>query len=77
MVLIQSLPEKLTRLITHKVLDVVYPCGDITDPITGKNVVVGKYRYVFPFLHPPNTTSLLSPNTLLSKKDGIPKTVLS
>jgi small subunit ribosomal protein S17 len=50
MVLIQRLPEKLTRLITHKVLDVVYPCGDITDPITGKNVVVGKYRYVDPFV---------------------------
>lgn len=44
MVLIQQLPEKLTRLITHKVLEVVYPCGDITDPITGKKVVVGKYR---------------------------------
>lgn len=48
MVLIQQLPEKLTRLITHKVLEVVYPCGDITDPITGKEVVVGKYRYVTP-----------------------------
>lgn len=43
-VLIQSLPEKLTRLITHKVIDVVYPLGDIVDPITGKKVVAGKYR---------------------------------
>ncbi|XP_035740789.1 28S ribosomal protein S17, mitochondrial-like [Vespa mandarinia] len=43
-VLIQLLPEKLTRLITHKVIDVIYPLGDITDPITGKKVVVGKYR---------------------------------
>ncbi|KAF7382967.1 hypothetical protein V1477_008034 [Vespula maculifrons] len=43
-VLIQSLPEKLTRLITHKVIDVIYPLGDITDPITGKKVVVSKYR---------------------------------
>ncbi|XP_067002672.1 small ribosomal subunit protein uS17m [Anabrus simplex] len=43
-VLIQELPEKLTTLITHKVLQVVYPLGDITDPITGKKVVVGQYR---------------------------------
>ncbi|XP_031837472.1 mitochondrial ribosomal protein S17 isoform X2 [Nomia melanderi] len=34
----------LTRLITHKVLEVIYPLGDITDPITGKKVVAGKYR---------------------------------
>lgn len=38
------LPEKLTRLITHKVKEVVYPFGDITDPLTGKKVVVGQYR---------------------------------
>ncbi|XP_073844983.1 mitochondrial ribosomal protein S17 [Musca autumnalis] len=43
-VLIRELPERLTRLITHKVEKVVYPLGDITDPITGKSVVVGKYR---------------------------------
>lgn len=43
-VLIKKLPEKLTRLITHKVEEVVYPMGDITDPISGKKVVVGKYR---------------------------------
>ncbi|XP_076653376.1 mitochondrial ribosomal protein S17 [Halictus rubicundus] len=43
-VLIQSLPEKLTRLIGHKVVEVVYPLGDITDPITGKKVVAGRYR---------------------------------
>jgi small subunit ribosomal protein S17 len=48
MVLIQQLPQKLTRLITHKVLEVVYPCGDVTDPITGRKVVVSKYRYVTP-----------------------------
>ncbi|XP_043280813.1 28S ribosomal protein S17, mitochondrial [Venturia canescens] len=43
-VLIQSLPEKMTRLITHKVIEVVYPLGDITDPITGKKAVVGRFR---------------------------------
>ncbi|KAF3428540.1 hypothetical protein E2986_06533 [Frieseomelitta varia] len=43
-VLIQSLPQKLTRLITHKIVDVIYPLGDITDPITGKKVVMGRYR---------------------------------
>lgn len=51
MVLIQHLPQKLTRLITHKVLEVVYPCGDVTDPLTGEKVIVGKYRYVTPPLY--------------------------
>ncbi|KAJ8679284.1 hypothetical protein QAD02_015071 [Eretmocerus hayati] len=44
MVLVQSLPEKLTRLVTHKVVEVVFPLGNITDPITGKKVVGSKYR---------------------------------
>lgn len=35
-VLIQELPNKLTRLITHKVMDIIYPLGDITDPVTGE-----------------------------------------
>jgi small subunit ribosomal protein S17 len=35
--LIQKLPQKLTRLITHKVIEVVYPCGDITNPNKAKN----------------------------------------
>lgn len=43
-VLIKELPKKLTTLITHKVEKLVYPLGDITDPITGKKCVVGKYR---------------------------------
>ncbi|KAG6797171.1 28S ribosomal protein S17, mitochondrial [Apis mellifera caucasica] len=43
-VLIQNLPKKLTRIITHKVIEVIYPLGDITDPITGKKVVAGQYR---------------------------------
>nr|CAG4642139.1 EOG090X0GMQ [Eurycercus lamellatus] len=43
-VLIERLPSKLTKHITHKVNRVVYPFGDITDPISGKKVVVGKYR---------------------------------
>lgn len=38
-ILIEELPHKLTTLITHKVNKVVYPLGDITDPITGKKVV--------------------------------------
>lgn len=42
--MIQQLPEKMTRLITHKVLDIIHPLGDITDPLTGKKCVVGKYR---------------------------------
>ncbi|XP_058834071.1 small ribosomal subunit protein uS17m [Topomyia yanbarensis] len=43
-VLIKELPQKLTRLITHSVEDIVYPMGDVTDPITGKKVTAGKYR---------------------------------
>lgn len=43
-VLIKEMPEKLTKLITHSIEEVVYPLGDVTDPITGKKCVVGKYR---------------------------------
>ncbi|XP_011875518.1 PREDICTED: 28S ribosomal protein S17, mitochondrial [Vollenhovia emeryi] len=43
-ILIQTLPEKLTRLITHEVVKVVYPLGDIVDPVTGKEVVATRYR---------------------------------
>lgn len=43
-VLVRELPEKLTTLITHKIEKLVYKLGDIVDPITGKLVVVGKYR---------------------------------
>ncbi|KAI9575630.1 28S ribosomal protein S17, mitochondrial isoform X1 [Glossina fuscipes] len=43
-VLIRELAQRLTRLTTHKVEKVVYSLGDITDPITGKKVVLGKYR---------------------------------
>lgn len=42
--MIKELPKKLTTLITHKVEKVVYPMGDITDPITGKKCIVGQYR---------------------------------
>ncbi len=34
----------MTKYITHQVSQVVYPFGDITDPISGKKVVAGKYR---------------------------------
>lgn len=44
-VLIEQLPEKLTKIITHRVKEVVYPYGDVTDPITGKKCIVSKYRY--------------------------------
>lgn len=43
-VLIQELPKKLTPEIAHTVLDVIFPLGDVTDPITGKKVVAGLYR---------------------------------
>jgi len=43
-ILIKMLPEKLTRLITHEVVEVVYPLGDVVDPVTGKKVVASRYR---------------------------------
>lgn len=45
-VLLEKLPEKITTLIQHTVKEVVYPLGDITDPVTGKKVVGEKYRLV-------------------------------
>jgi ribosomal protein S17 len=45
-VLAQKLPSRMTKHITHEVQEVVFKFGDVTDPVTGKKVVVGKYRYV-------------------------------
>nr|CAG4648964.1 EOG090X0GMQ [Polyphemus pediculus] len=42
--LIEKLSSKMTKHITHQVKNVIYAFGDITDPLTGKKVVVGKYR---------------------------------
>lgn len=35
----------MTRDITHKVLQVVYPMGDVRDPISGELCVASEYRY--------------------------------
>lgn len=43
-VLVQELDKRLTRDITHKVLKVVYPMGDVTDPLTGRKVMGGLFR---------------------------------
>uniref|UniRef100_A0A1B6D0Q3 28S ribosomal protein S17, mitochondrial n=1 Tax=Clastoptera arizonana TaxID=38151 RepID=A0A1B6D0Q3_9HEMI len=43
-VLVEELPQKLTTLIGYRVKEVVYPYGDVTDPITGKKCMIGKYR---------------------------------
>lgn len=43
-VLVKELPEKLTRLITYSVEEIVFTYGDITDPLTGKKCIVSKYR---------------------------------
>ncbi|KAK9746669.1 Ribosomal protein S17 [Popillia japonica] len=43
-VLLEQLPEKLTKLITHKVKEIVHPLGDVTCPFTQKKVVAGRYR---------------------------------
>lgn len=43
-VLIKELPQKLTKLITHELKEIVTPLGDVTDPLTGRKCVVSKYR---------------------------------
>ncbi|XP_045133227.1 28S ribosomal protein S17, mitochondrial-like isoform X1 [Portunus trituberculatus] len=43
-VVIRELPEKMSRVVTHSLIKMVYKFGDVTDPITGKKVVVGQYR---------------------------------
>ncbi|GAB6030520.1 37S ribosomal protein S17 mitochondrial [Chamberlinius hualienensis] len=44
LIIIKKRETPLTRKITHDVVKVVYPFGDITDPVTGKKVVAGKFR---------------------------------
>ena len=44
--LIKKLSERMTKHITHEIREIVFPFGDVTDPIMGKKVVVGKYRSV-------------------------------
>ncbi|CAG7824619.1 unnamed protein product [Allacma fusca] len=42
--LIELLEKQLTRDITHKILQVVYPMGDVKDPLTGKPCVAVEFR---------------------------------
>lgn len=39
------MPEKKTRLITHSIEKMLYKLGDLTDPISGKKIVMSRYRY--------------------------------
>jgi small subunit ribosomal protein S17 len=43
-VLVEELDKKMTRDITHKILRIVYPLGDMIDPVTGKRIVRTMYR---------------------------------
>lgn len=43
-VLLKKLPERMTPLVTHFVEKVIYPLGDITDPVTGKKTTYNHYR---------------------------------
>ncbi|XP_014251238.1 28S ribosomal protein S17, mitochondrial [Cimex lectularius] len=43
-VLVEELPQKMSKLVTHRVKKVVYPMGDVTDPITGEKVVSSTFR---------------------------------
>ncbi|CAL8100988.1 unnamed protein product [Orchesella dallaii] len=45
-VLIEQLPKRLTRDITHQLTKVIYPMGDIVDPISGKKCMGGQFRDV-------------------------------
>ncbi|XP_060536569.1 small ribosomal subunit protein uS17m [Cylas formicarius] len=42
--LLEILPDTTSLTITHKVKEILYAFGDVTDPITNKKVVAGKYR---------------------------------
>lgn len=39
MILIKRLPNVIKRVLTHEVLEVVYPLGDVVDPVTGEKCV--------------------------------------
>ncbi|KAL1139504.1 hypothetical protein AAG570_006487 [Ranatra chinensis] len=43
-VLIEELPQKLSRLVTHGVREIVFPLGDVVDPITGQRVSGTRFR---------------------------------
>nr|CAG4652266.1 EOG090X0GMQ [Triops cancriformis] len=43
-ILVQQLPQKVTKQISHAVKKVVFPLGDVLDPVTGKPVVGEHYR---------------------------------
>ncbi|KAF2368057.1 Ribosomal protein S17/S11 [Trinorchestia longiramus] len=43
-ILIRKLRQPLSVEKHHEIVKVVYPLGDITDPLTGKKCVLGKYR---------------------------------
>ncbi|EEB15641.1 mitochondrial 28S ribosomal protein S17, putative [Pediculus humanus corporis] len=43
-VLVKELTKKLSNLMTHEVIKVIYPLGDVVDPVTGKRVVGYHYR---------------------------------
>jgi len=43
-VLVEELPQQMTRDITHEIKKIVYPYGDMTDPVTGKKCVSTVYR---------------------------------
>lgn len=43
-VLLEVLPKMTTRLITHQVKEIIFPLGDVTDPLTQQKVVAGKFR---------------------------------
>ncbi|EFN61748.1 28S ribosomal protein S17, mitochondrial [Camponotus floridanus] len=59
-ILIKELSNKLTRLISHEVIEVIYPLGDITDPVTGKKIVASQYR-----------EDIDEADKLLGKKDSV------
>ncbi|XP_018011568.1 uncharacterized protein LOC108668827 [Hyalella azteca] len=43
-VLLRKLRQPLSLEKRHEIIKVVYPLGDITDPLTGKKCVLAKYR---------------------------------
>ncbi|KAL0279334.1 UNVERIFIED_CONTAM: hypothetical protein PYX00_000922 [Menopon gallinae] len=46
MVLIRKLPGVIKNVVTHEVMEIVFPLGDVVDPVTGEKCVGVKSRYI-------------------------------
>ncbi|CAG0913282.1 unnamed protein product [Notodromas monacha] len=45
-VLVKKLPEQANERVSHVVQEVLFACGDVTDPVTGEKVSGSQYRFM-------------------------------